>query len=89
MDGKQKAVADRIEMIEEELRIAREYLLDGSNADWRGFRPLFRDKIREGRSVPPHRDWVKNVFIPGRERALRKSELALERLERSGRAAQR
>jgi hypothetical protein len=44
---------------------------------------LFTDKIRGGKPLPPHRDWMKNVFIPGYERALLRAEKLLERLERS------
>lgn len=24
--------------------------------------------------APPHKDWIKNVFIPNREKAIRKAE---------------
>jgi hypothetical protein len=41
---------------------------------------LFVTKTRDGKALPPHRDWVKNVFLPNRERALRKAERLLEML---------
>ena len=80
MNRKKKAVLERIESLEEALKKAHEYLDTGAHANWNGFRPFFAPKIRDGREVPPHRDWVKNVFVPRKERALRKAEDALERL---------
>lgn len=79
--AKSKKLLERIESIEASLARAREYLESGKHADWRGFRPLFVPKLREGEQVPPHNDWVRNVFIPRNEKALRRAEKALERLE--------
>lgn len=80
MDPKKKAVLDRIEHLEEAITKGREYLESGRHADWRGFRPLFAPKVRNDKELPPHRDWVKNVFLPRRERALTRAEKALEKL---------
>jgi len=85
MNSKQKAVLNRIKLLQEAITKGREYLESGAHADWRGFRPLFNAKVREGKDLPPHKDWVKNVFLPRRERALRKAERTLERLSRERR----
>jgi hypothetical protein len=58
---------------------AREYLQSGKH-DWKGFRPLFVPKLKNGNELPPHKDWVKNVFLPSKERALSRAEKILERL---------
>jgi hypothetical protein len=78
---KRKAVIDRITTLGEEITKAREYLESGAHAHWHGFRPLFKVKEKGGAPLPPHKDWVKNVFLPARERALRKAEKLLETLE--------
>lgn len=80
MNSKKKAILDRIKHIEEDIAKGREYLESGKHAHWHGFRPLFTAKVRDGKMLPPHKDWVKNVFLPGRERALREAEKTLERL---------
>jgi hypothetical protein len=81
MNAKKKAVLDRIKHLEEAITKAREYLESGAQSGWRGFRPLFTAKMRGGNQLPPHKDWVRNVFLPRRERALRYAEKILERLE--------
>jgi hypothetical protein len=81
LNQKKKAVLDRIKSLEDDIAKAREYLETGAHAHWHGFRPLFNDKVRDGELLPPHKDWVKNVFLPSRERALRKAEKLLDRLE--------
>jgi hypothetical protein len=81
MDTKKKAILERIKSLEDALSKAQEYLETGAHSDWNGFRPLFTPKIRDGRQIPPHRDWVKNVFIPSREKAIRKAEKILDQLE--------
>ncbi len=83
VDPKKKAVLERIGSLGGDLAKAQEYLKTGAHADWNGFRPLFTPKFRDGKALPPHKDWVKNVFIPNRERALLKAEKALDRLERN------
>lgn len=78
---KKKAVLDRIKGLEGDIAKAREYLETGAHAHWHGFRPLFKDRVRDGELLPPHKDWVKNVFLPSRERALQKAEKLLDGLE--------
>jgi uncharacterized protein YqcC (DUF446 family) len=80
MNAKRKAVVDRIDSLEQAIRKAREYLESGKHANWRGFRPLFDRKLRDGKELPPHKDWVKNVFLPRMEKALSRAEKILERL---------
>lgn len=80
INPKQKAILDRIKNLEEAIGKGREYLESGAHADWIGFRPLFVPKVRDGKPLPPHKDWVKNVFLPDSEKALREAERALERL---------
>jgi hypothetical protein len=82
MNAKTKSVIERIKRIEEAIIKGREYLESGAHANWRGFRPLFNAKVRNGKAMPPHRDWVKNVFLPRKERALRYAEKVLRALER-------
>jgi len=80
MNATRKAVLDRIELLEQALFRAREYLESGKHAHWTGFRPLFDRKLRDGKELPPHKDWVKRVFIPRMERALSQAEKVLERI---------
>lgn len=80
MNAKMKAVADRIEHLEQAIRRAKEYLESGKHADWHGFRPLFNRKLKDGKELPPHKDWVKNVFLPRMEKALTRAEKVLEKL---------
>lgn len=35
---------------------------------------MFALKFRNGEELPPHKDWVKNVFLPHKEKALRRAE---------------
>ena len=80
-DAKKKDILARIASIEASIVKAQEYLDSGKHADWSGFRPFFYGKYRDGRELPPHRDWVSHVFIPHHKRALNRAERALERLE--------
>lgn len=80
-DPKSKAVRERVKHLEKDITQAREYLESGKHADWEGFRPYFVKKLKDGSELPPHRDWVKNVFLPGAKRSLRRAEKVLERLE--------
>ena len=82
MSVKRKAVRNRIKRLEEAIIKGHEYLENGKHANWRGFRPLFTAKVRAGKELPPHKDWVKNVFLRRRERALRYAEKVLKKLER-------
>jgi hypothetical protein len=79
MNSKKK-ILDRIKHLEDAITKGREYLESGKHAHWHGFRPLFVDKLRDGKVLPPHKDWIKNVFLPNTERALRKAQETLERL---------
>jgi hypothetical protein len=83
MSSKRNAILDRIKRHEEAIAKGREYLESGKHAHWHGFRPLFVDKMRDGKVSPPHKDWVKNVFLPRRERALREAQKILEKLTQS------
>jgi hypothetical protein len=78
--SKQKAILGRIERLELAIVKGREYLETGADPQWRGFQPLFDKKVRDGKILPPHRDWVKNVFLPRRERALNYAKKVLARL---------
>jgi hypothetical protein len=81
MNAKRRDVLDRIESLEQAIVRAREYLESGKHAHWSGFRPLFVQKFKDGKELPPHKDWIKNVFLPGKENALKSAEKTLERLE--------
>jgi hypothetical protein len=72
----------RIESLEEAIRKGMEYLESGEHANWRRFRPLFDRKLKDGKELPPHKDWVKNVFLPRMEKALGQTEKLLWRLQR-------
>jgi hypothetical protein len=80
MSAKRKAVLDRIESLEQAIGKAREYLENGEHEHWSGFRALFVGKLKHGKELPPHKDWVKNVFLPRMEKALNRTEKVLERL---------
>ena len=71
---------ERIKRIEQAIAKAKEYLESGKHAHWIGFRPLFDSKFRNGKELPPHKDWVKNVFLPRMEKALRRAEKIFERV---------
>ena len=81
MNLKKKAILERIKSNEEALTRAREYLETGAHSDWYGFRALFAPKTKDGVAVPPHRDWVRNVFIPNCEKAIHKAERTLDQFE--------
>ena len=79
-ERKRKAVADRIELIHEAIIKGREYLESGAHAEWSGFRAWFHRKKKDGKELPPHRDWVRNVFLRDMEKALVRAEKVLEKL---------
>jgi hypothetical protein len=83
MNAKRKAVIERIKSLEDAIGKAREYLDDGKHAHWPGFGPLFARKMRDGKELPPHKDWVKNVFLPRMEKALSQAEKILERFDKA------
>jgi hypothetical protein len=75
-----KAVVERIKRIEDAIIKGTEYLESGKHSDWKGFRPLFYSKTSDGKELPPHRDWVKNFFLPRMKKALSRSEKLLDKL---------
>ncbi len=81
MNAKRRAVLERIESLQQAIGRAKEYLESGKHANWSGFRPLFVHKSKDGKELPPHKDWVSNVFLPGKEKALRRAEKTAEQLE--------
>ena len=84
-NAKRKAVRERIELLERDIRTATEYLANGKHASWHGFRPWFG---RKG-DLPPHKDWVKHVFLRRREKALAQAEKLLHRLGEQGHTRER
>jgi hypothetical protein len=78
MNGKRNVVLERIESLEQAIGRAREYLESGKHALWSGFQPLFVRKQKDG--LPPHKDWVKDVFLARKEKALKRAEKIVERL---------
>jgi hypothetical protein len=79
--AKRKSIEYRIHKIEAAIKLANEYLETGEHAEWHGFRPLFVDKWKEGKPCPPHKEWVRNVFINRCYRAIADANKALKRLE--------
>lgn len=73
-------VLQRIKQFEEAIAKARAYLETGKHADWQGFRPWFARKFRDRNELPPHKDWVRNVYLPRLERAMKRAEKVLDRL---------
>jgi hypothetical protein len=71
----------RIKRLEDAIAKANEYLESGRHADWKGFRPLFAAKRRDGKDLPPHKDWVRNVFLPRRQKAIDRAEKLLQKLD--------
>jgi hypothetical protein len=79
--SKKKAVLERIKRLKEAITKANEYLTSGAHATWRGFRPWFAPKIKDGKELPPHKDWVRNVYLPSKERELNRAERIAEKLK--------
>jgi hypothetical protein len=79
MNSKKRAVLDRIKHLEDAIAKGHEYLESGKHAHWQGFQPLFVKKIREGVVLQPHKDWIRNVFLPRNERALKKAQITLDK----------
>jgi hypothetical protein len=73
---RKREILERIESLEQSILKAKEYLESGKHADWAGFRALFVSKPQ-----PPHKDWVKNVFLARTKKALRSAEKLLERVD--------
>jgi hypothetical protein len=79
--AKRKTLLENIRFLEQAIGKAQEYLESGKHAHWSGFRPWFESKRKDGRELPPHKDWVKRVFLPRMKRALSRAEKILERLD--------
>ncbi|MCC6797818.1 MAG: hypothetical protein IT366_22075 [Candidatus Hydrogenedentes bacterium] len=82
LNRSKKAIHDRIKHLEDAIVKSREYLENGKHAHWHGFQPWFFDKVKvkDGKIAPPHKDWIRNVFIPRNERALRAAQDRLDKL---------
>jgi hypothetical protein len=78
--SKRKEILGRIKHLEEAITKGREYLANGKHAGWHGFRPLFVSKARENKVLSPHKDWIKNVFLPNHEKSLVAANSLLERV---------
>ena len=89
MSAKRKAIEERIKSLEQALRMSQEYLDSGAHAHWPGFQALFQPKVKDGQVLPPHKDWVRNVFRPRTEKALAQAEKLLERLGEHGTGSRR
>ena len=81
MDTKKNTVRKRLQSFEQDICRAKEYLESGKHAHWGGFRPLFVSKFKDGKELPPHKDWVKNVFLPRKQKALHYAEKIADRLD--------
>jgi hypothetical protein len=81
MNPKRKAVLERIRRFEEVIAKGSEYLESGKHVPWSRLRALSTAKVRDGKELPPHRDWVKNVFLPRLQKALRHTKEILEKLD--------
>ncbi len=81
--SKKKAVVDRINGLAKAIAEARDYLESGKPENWQGSRALFDPKVRDGKILPPHRDWVKNFVLPRMEQALARAERVLEKVDQS------
>lgn len=79
VEQKRRDILNRIESLHEAIEKATQYLETGKHADWGGLRALFVQKVRDGKELPPHKDWVRNVFIPRKEKELARAARLLER----------
>lgn len=84
MIAKRKAVANRIQSLERAIAYAQAYLNTGKHGDWAGFRPLFFRKLKDGKELPPTKDWVRKTFLPRMEKALRRAEIIMDQLGSAG-----
>ncbi len=80
MNSKKSSVLDRIKHLEDAISKGNEYVESGKHAHWHGFRPWFVNKVRDGKELPPHKDWVKNVFLPRAQKSLAAAQDTLDRL---------
>ena len=76
--AKRREVLERIRSLEDAISKARAYLESGAHADWVGFRPMFSRKVLNGVERPPHKNWIRNVYLPRMERSLTRAEKLLE-----------
>jgi hypothetical protein len=72
----------RVRRLEASIRMAKEYLESGKHADSVAFRAIFKPKLKDGKELPPHKDWVKNFYLKQMERRLVQAEKVLWQLER-------
>ena len=84
MNSKEKAILDRIKHLEDAISKGREFLETGKHGDWHRFQPMFVNKVGRDGVLPPHRDWIKNVFLPRQENLLKHAEKSLESLTFAG-----
>ena len=80
-ENKKRDIAKRANRLEADIVMAREYLETGAHSNWHKFQPLFNRKVSDGKIEPPHKDWVRNVFLPNLEKALSEAEELLDRGE--------
>lgn len=76
-----REILERIDLMEQHILKSRKYLESRKHAQWIGFRPLFAKKVKNGVELPPHKDWVKNVFLPSRQKELNRLEKLIEQFE--------
>jgi hypothetical protein len=72
----------RVRRLEGAIRMAKEYLESGKHADSSAFRAIFKQKFKDGKELPPHKDWVKNFYLRQMEWRLVQAEKVLWQLER-------
>jgi hypothetical protein len=72
----------RIKTIEEAIRMAKEYLESGAHVHSKAFRPIFTPKYKDGKELPPHKDWVRHVYLRHMEKQLSQTEKRLWQLDR-------
>lgn len=77
--SKKREIAERVRRLEDDIVKAQEYLETGAHSNWHKFQPLFSSKLKDGKALPPHKDWVRNVFLPNLEKALSEAEALLDR----------
>jgi len=77
--NKKRDIAERVRQLEADMLKAHEYLKTSEHSSWHKFQPLFNQKLSDGKAIPPHKDWVRNVFIPNLEKALNEAEKQLNR----------
>ena len=80
MNSKKRAILEQIKHLVDAIAKGEEYLENGNHANWTGFRPFFSPKVRDGKELPPHKDWIRNVFLPRQEKELRRVRKLLEKL---------